>query len=42
MASPFAKSKTSESAIDSHHLSELSLKTTGSFIIPPLSSIIGQ
>ena len=37
-----SNSITSESAIDIHHFSLLNLSITGSLIMPPFSSIIGQ
>ena len=41
-ARPFAKKITSESAIDTHHLSSANFSTTGSLTKFPESSIIGQ
>ena len=42
VAKPLAKNITSESAIDIHHLSSASFKTTGSLTKLPELSIIGQ
>ena len=42
IANPLANRITSESAKEIHHLFSFNLKTTGSFIKPALSSMIGQ